>query len=123
MLGDAAIDQPQVPVDLPTYEEGVGRGADADERWNADLLARLADGRPHVLTIHAESEGGAKARLFERFLDAALAAGHRFEPLGEWLGRQPVPQSGRISRGEVTGREGWLCVREDASARVRRANA
>jgi undecaprenyl phosphate-alpha-L-ara4FN deformylase len=110
-LAGAAIDQPQVPVDLPTYDEGVRRGADADERWNADLLARLADGRPHVLTIHAESEGGAKAALFERFLDAALAAGHRFEPLGEWLARQPARETGRLVRGPVAGREGWLCVR------------
>ncbi|MEY4809934.1 MAG: hypothetical protein RI986_272, partial [Planctomycetota bacterium] len=34
--------QPQIPVDLPTYDEGVGRGAGADERWNDMLLARLA---------------------------------------------------------------------------------
>lgn len=103
--------QPQVPVDLPTYDEAAGRGADADERFNAMLLARLADGRPHVLTIHAESEGGAKAALFERFLDAALAAGHRFEPLGDWLAAQPQPGEGRVVRGTVPGREGWLCVR------------
>ena len=111
MLGAAAIDQPQVPVDLPTYDEGVGRGADADERWNAALLARLADGKPHVLTIHAESEGGAKAALFERFLDAALAKGHVFEPLGEWLARHAPREAGRLVRGSVPGREGWLCVR------------
>ena len=111
MLGGAAIDQPQVPVDLPTYDEGVGRGADADERWNAALLARLADGKPHVLTIHAESEGGAKAALFERFLDAALAKGHVFEPLGDWLARHAPRETGRLVRGSVPGREGWLCVR------------
>jgi len=103
--------QPQVPVDLPTYDEGVGRGAGADERFNEMLLARLADGAPHVLTIHAESEGGAKAALFERFLDRALAAGHRFEPLGEWLARQPAPAEGCVRRGTIPGREGWLCVR------------
>jgi hypothetical protein len=74
------------------------------------LLARLADGRPHVLTIHAESEGGAKAALFERFLDRALAAGHRFLPLGEWLAGQGAPAEGRVARGSVAGREGWLCV-------------
>lgn len=111
LLHGTPMGQPQVPVDLPTYDEGVARGAGADERWNADLLARLSDGKPHVLTIHAESEGGSKAALFERFLDAALAAGHRFEPLGDWLARQPTPQPGRVRRGTVPGREGWLCVR------------
>jgi undecaprenyl phosphate-alpha-L-ara4FN deformylase len=104
------LDQPQVPVDLPTYDEAVGRGADSDDDFNRMLLARLADGRPHVLTIHAESEGGAKAALFERFLDRALAAGHRFAPLGEWLAGQGAPAEGRVARGSVAGREGWLCV-------------
>jgi undecaprenyl phosphate-alpha-L-ara4FN deformylase len=102
--------QPQIPVDLPTYDEGVGRGAGADERWNDMLLAHLADGAPHVLTIHAESEGGAKAALFEQFLDRALAAGHQFEPLGDWLARHPAPREGRVARGTIPGREGWLCV-------------
>ena len=111
VLAGAPTGQLQVPVDLPTYDEGVGRGPGADERWNADLLARLADGRPHVLTVHAESEGGAKAALFERFLDAAIAAGHRFAPLGEWLRAAPAPGAGRVTRGTVPGREGWLCVR------------
>jgi undecaprenyl phosphate-alpha-L-ara4FN deformylase len=110
-LAGTPIDQPQVPVDLPTFDEGVGRGPGADERWNASLLARLADGKPHVLTIHAESEGGAKAALFKRFLDAALAAGHRFEPLGAWLARHPPAEAGRLVHGSVAGREGWLCTR------------
>lgn len=110
-LAGTPIDQPQVPVDLPTYDEGVGRGSGADERWNESLLARLADGEPHVLTIHAESEGGSKAALFERFLDAALSAGHRFEPLGAWLARHAPSGAGRLARGTIAGREGWLCTR------------
>jgi undecaprenyl phosphate-alpha-L-ara4FN deformylase len=111
LLAGAPIDQPQVPVDLPTYDEGVGRGSGADEQWNRSLLERLADGKPHVLTIHAESEGGAKAALFERFLDAALAAGHRFEPLGAWLARHEPRDAARLVHGQVRGREGWLCTR------------
>ena len=111
LLAGAPIDQPQVPVDLPTYDEGVGRGSGADEQWNRSLLERLADGKPHVLTIHAESEGGAKAALFERFLDAALAAGHRFEPLGSWLARHQPRDAARLVHGQVRGREGWLCTR------------
>jgi undecaprenyl phosphate-alpha-L-ara4FN deformylase len=111
LLAGAPIEQPQVPVDLPTYDEGVGRGTGADERWNRAMLDRLADGKPHVLTIHAESEGGAKAALFERFLDAALAAGHRIEPLGAWLARHPPSGTGRLVHGTIAGREGWLCTR------------
>ena len=111
LLAGTPLDQPQVPVDLPTYDEGVGRGSGADDRWNQSLLARISDGKPHVLTIHAESEGGAKAALFERFLDAALAAGHWFEPLGSWLARNPPRDSARLMHGQVQGREGWLCTR------------
>jgi undecaprenyl phosphate-alpha-L-ara4FN deformylase len=110
--------QPQVPVDLPTYDEGVGRGAGADAAWNDRLLELISDGTPHVLTIHAESEGGAKAALFEDFLARALARGHAFEPLGEWLARHstdPLPQCSLVP-GHVPGREGWLCTRGGATA-------
>jgi len=106
--------QVQVPVDLPTYDEAIGTLVGDDEAFNAMLLARLADGAPHVLTIHAESEGGAKAALFEEFLDRAAAEGHRFEPLGRWLDRQPTIAAARLGRGEVAGREGWLGVVEPA---------
>ena len=111
------LEQPQVPVDLPTYDEAIGTLVADDEAFNAMLLARLADGADHVLTIHTESEGGAKATLFERFLDAALADGHAFEPLGTWLDRQPRPQLGRVAKGSVPGREGWLAVGESIARR------
>jgi undecaprenyl phosphate-alpha-L-ara4FN deformylase len=113
------LDQPQVPVDLPTYDEAIGTLVGDDEAFNAMLLERLGDGRPHVLTIHTESEGGAKAALFERFLDAAIAEGHRFEPLGAWLDARIAPSTplpnGRIAKGSVPGREGWLAIGESAS--------
>ncbi len=107
----APINQPQVPVDLPTYDEGVRGGAGADARWNDTLLDLISDGKPHVLTIHAESEGGSKRELFAQFLDRAISLGHQFEPLCDWLARQPAPQPGVITKGSIAGREGWLCVR------------
>jgi len=102
------VRQPQVPVD-----QIGGRGEGADAAWNERLLSMISDGKPHVLTIHAESEGGSKGALFEDFLARAIAQGHSFEPLGEWLGRHapdPLP-SGALASGQVPGREGWLCVR------------
>ena len=112
IVAGAPLSQPQVPVDVPTYDEGVGRGADADVQWNSKMLAALADGKPHVLTIHAESEGGAKAILFEDFLDRALAKGHSFEPLCDWMGRQSDPPRASIAKGQVAGRDDWVCVRQ-----------
>ncbi len=121
VIGEGAdrrqLEQTQVPVDLPTYDEAIGTLVADDEAFNAMLLARLSDGAPHVLTIHTESEGGAKADLFEHFLDAAIAQGHTFEPLGTWLDRQPPPQPGRVAKGTVPGREGWLAVGESAPPR------
>ena len=111
IVNGAPIDQPQVPVDLPTYDEGVGRGAGADAAWNQALLTRISDGNPHVLTIHAESEGGSKTALFTQFLDRAIAAGHRFEPLSDWIGRQAPPKPSAIAKGTIAGREGWVCTR------------
>ncbi|MSR29128.1 MAG: 4-deoxy-4-formamido-L-arabinose-phosphoundecaprenol deformylase [Phycisphaerales bacterium] len=105
-----AIDQPQIPVDLPTYDEGFAGSSRSDASWNDLLLARIGDDKPHVLTIHAESEGGSKASVFEEFLDRALASGHFFEPLRDWLARHPPSGEGSIVKGTVPGREGWVGV-------------
>ncbi len=111
LVAGGSINQFQVPVDLPTYDEGVGRGAGADARWNETLLRLIDDGKPHVLTIHAEGEGGSKADLFADFLDRALAIGHTFEPLCDWMGRQPSGVDATLDRGNVPGRDDWVCVR------------
>ena len=109
-LGSEIGTQPQVPVDLPTYDESVGRDGMDDAGWNSFLLSKINDGKPHVLTIHAESEGGVKARLFEDFLENALSHGHRFTTLGNWLGDHSELAPDRIHRGEILGREGWLAT-------------
>ena len=108
MVDGEVLEQVQVPVDLPTYDECAGRKGVNDTGWNRMLLDRIDDGKPHVLTIHAESEGGVKSELFDSFLAEAIARGHRFLPLGEWLAEQPPPQPGVITPDEVPGREGWL---------------
>ncbi len=107
-----AIAQPQVPVDLPTLDEACldAGGGGVGARFNDSLLARLADGAPHVLTVHAESEGGVHSALFESFLNRAIAAGHRFVPLSDWLAANPAASERSIAKGQVPGREGWLCV-------------
>jgi undecaprenyl phosphate-alpha-L-ara4FN deformylase len=109
LVKGSPLDQPQVPVDLPTFDEGWDRST-GDASWNESLLECLADGAPHVLTIHAESEGGAKRALFEQFLDRAMADGHRFTTLRDWL-REHQPQGARsLAKGRVAGREGWVCT-------------
>ena len=78
-------------MDLPTYDEAILPKENRDEVWNAHLMRLISDGKPHVLTVHAESEGGAKSACFEAFLDQALAAGHTFAPLSCMLETQTRP--------------------------------
>jgi undecaprenyl phosphate-alpha-L-ara4FN deformylase len=110
LVGGAPLQQPQVPVDLPTFDEAAQPGARGDAQWNEQLLDRLSDGQPHVLTVHAESEGGAKARLFDDFLSRAAAQGAAFGTLGSWLASQPLGEPAALTAGHVAGREGWVCV-------------
>ncbi len=102
---------PQVSVNLPTWDEVVGRDGVTDSNFNEYLMGCLRRDGFDVLTIHAESEGGVKARLFEDFLDRALADGLNIVPLST-LVESNVP-TGQLGRGVVPGREGWVAVRED----------
>ncbi len=111
-LGEIRGTQTQVPVDLPTYDECVGRDGIDDAGWNSLLLSRIDDGKPHVLTIHAESEGGVKSELFNDCLSEAVSRGHRFTTLGDWLEGYSEIGCGQIKRGEIPGREGWLATTE-----------
>lgn len=109
-IEDKVSTQAQIPVDLPTYDESVGRDGMDDAGWNSFLLSKIADGKPHVLTIHAESEGGVKSKLFEDFITKAISQGHCFSTLGDWLATHSELGTGRIQKGEIPGREGWLAT-------------
>ena len=61
----------EIPSDLASLEEDTAPGA------AARVLSPLADGRDHVLPVHAEIEGGHWQGAFARLLDAAQDAGAR----------------------------------------------
>ena len=100
---------PQICVNLPTWDEAVGADGIDDANFNDHLRSCMREDDLDVLTIHAESEGGAKAELFERFLDQFIADGGEVVPLGDLLPSDPEP--GTLERGHVPGRDGWLAVR------------
>ncbi len=115
-VGGRLLAAPQVPVTLPTYDELIGRDGVTDAAYNDALLARLAPGRLNVLTIHAEVEGLARAGLFERFLEHALERGCAFVPLGGLVPADPTAlPPGRIVKGYVPGRDGWVAVQAPAA--------
>ncbi|MFE8070250.1 4-deoxy-4-formamido-L-arabinose-phosphoundecaprenol deformylase [Marinobacteraceae bacterium S3BR75-40.1] len=106
---------PQIPVDLPTYDEVVGPRVKPDE-FNRFILDRLQQGSNHVYTIHAEVEGIALAAQFDLLLREAARQGIAFKPLGELLPEDPATlPAGRIVRGTLAGREGWLGCKSPTS--------
>lgn len=110
LVEGCALDQPQVPCTLPTYDEVIGRNGITDMNYNAYILSCIRPGDLNVLTIHAEVEGIARLGMFETFLEAAVRRGVAPAPLGECLGdRRQLPVCPLV-RGEAEGREGWVAV-------------
>ena len=110
LLSDGSVGAPQIPVDLPTFDEVVGPSVAAKD-FNAFILDRFRPDNLNVYTIHAEVEGILMAEDFRRLLADARQRDINFQPLGdllpEFLNTLPV---GRVQRGALEGREGWLGV-------------
>jgi undecaprenyl phosphate-alpha-L-ara4FN deformylase len=100
----------QIPVDLPTYDEVVGADL-ASRDFNRFILDRFKPDGLNVYTIHAEVEGILLADDFRQLLAQARDRNIHFCPLGELLPEDldSLPTA-RLSRGTLSGREGWLGV-------------
>ena len=106
--GDRILNQPQVPVTLPTWDEVAGEVS--DDRYNDYMLDLMRPDHDEVLTIHAEAEGMSKADLFGDFLDRVEATGRKVVPLGALVGDPDTLPTGSIEQCEIEGREGWVAV-------------
>ena len=79
-----------------------------------DRLSTPPQVAPHVYTIHAEVEGIVMADQFDALLAEAHARGIRIVPLGSLLPPDPAQlDAGRLVRGTLPGREGWLGCKAD----------
>ena len=105
------LEQLQIPVTLPTYDEALGRDGVTDENYNEFQISLLKPEQLNVLTIHAEAEGGRCAGMFEEYLRRVLELGYRVVPLGTVAAevRESAPE-GRMELKEFPGREGVLAV-------------
>ncbi|TDV58024.1 undecaprenyl phosphate-alpha-L-ara4FN deformylase [Pseudomonas graminis] len=110
MLADGALGTPQIPVDLPTYDELVSPQLDT-RTFNDDILRRFEASRLNVYTVHAEVEGIVMAPAFRALLSEAKTRSIEFQTLGALLpdSLDQLP-SGHLVRGALRGREGWLGV-------------
>ncbi|MDX9663543.1 4-deoxy-4-formamido-L-arabinose-phosphoundecaprenol deformylase [Pseudomonas sp. P5_152] len=109
-LADGSLGTPQIPVDLPTFDEVVGPLVTADG-FNPFILDRFSPSQLNVYTVHAEVEGILMAEHFRQLLVQARARDIHFRPLGNLLPEtlDSLP-AGRVLRGTLAGREGWLGV-------------
>jgi undecaprenyl phosphate-alpha-L-ara4FN deformylase len=112
LLADGRPGTPQIPVDLPTFDEVVGPQLTPDA-FNEYLLRQFKPDRLNVYTIHAEVEGIVMAGQFRRLLSEASLNDVQFRPLGELLpqGAHTLPK-GHLVRGALPGREGWIGVQQ-----------
>lgn len=108
---------PQIPVTLPTYDELIGRNGVTPSDYNGKLLSLFRKDGLNVLTIHAEVEGISCAAMFEDFLLDAKHSGWNFVPLGEILRDYTEITTSKIRKGEIPGREGWVCVQDPGESR------
>ena len=107
VVNGEALAQPQVPTDLPTYDEVIGRDGVSEANYNEHMLTLFRDDRLNILTIHAEVEGIACADLFADFVTGALERGVAFVPLGEYVRDAPARRAAVVAK-RVPGREGWV---------------
>ncbi|WP_459077334.1 4-deoxy-4-formamido-L-arabinose-phosphoundecaprenol deformylase [Metapseudomonas sp. CR3202] len=109
-LADGSLGTPQIPVNLPTFDEVVGPQLPASG-FNDFILRRFVDRALNVYTIHAEVEGILMAKQFRQLLQRARHNDIRFQPLGWLLPDDPATlPAGQVVRGDLAGREGWLGV-------------
>jgi undecaprenyl phosphate-alpha-L-ara4FN deformylase len=112
LLADGQPGTPQIPVDLPTFDEVVGLQI-GPEAFNDYLLGQFKADHLNVYTVHAEVEGIVMAGQFRQLLSQASLKGVEFQPLGELLppSLRSISQ-GHLVRGALAGREGWLGVQQ-----------
>jgi undecaprenyl phosphate-alpha-L-ara4FN deformylase len=116
VVGGVKLDQPQVPVTLPTYDEAVGRNGVSGDNYNDHLLSLLSEGGLNVLTIHAEVEGNMCLEMFDDFIRRARSQGHELVPLCRILEETAGIGTAGMALRTIPGREGLVaCQAQEGS--------
>jgi peptidoglycan/xylan/chitin deacetylase (PgdA/CDA1 family) len=112
----------EIPTTLPTLDELLGLNQCTVEDFYALILSRLENGKPQVLTLHAELEGGPFREAFANFLDLCLAREVAFFLLVDWAQellqrREDLPVA-PIYQGRLPGRAGTVSRQGALEARA-----
>ncbi len=101
---------PQFPTTLPTLDELIGLDGVTVQNVADALLARTAEPRDHVFTLHAELEGMKLAPVFEQLLEGWKAQGYELCAMRDLVnGTEPakLPMHSIVD-APVPGRSGAL---------------
>jgi len=106
----------QIPTNLPTLDELLGRSAFPLATLDEYYLSVLRDDVVNVLTIHAEIEGMKYLHFFERFLKKAKQQAIQFQTLQTTAEhclahRASIPVC-ELRQGTVDGRSGTVAILE-----------
>ena len=112
----------EIPTTLPTLDELVGFHRCTPADFFDLILARLENGRPQVLTLHAELEGGPFLADFAAFLDRCRDREVAFFRLADWAReldkhRQDLPAA-PVYQGRLPGRAGTVSRQGAEEARA-----
>ena len=110
------LTQPQIPVNLPTYDEIIGRDGITSSNYNDHLLSLIKPGKMNLLTIHAEVEGIVCHKMFDEFLQKAATQNIIVCPTGDLLKDAAELPTDRIMPRVLPGREGWIAFQESNAA-------
>jgi hypothetical protein len=111
----------EIPTTLPTLDELLGFHGCRPQDFTRLVLSRLEGGRPQVLTIHAEMEGGPFLGEFARLLSRCREREVEFFRLEDWareLLREPdsLPVA-QVNSQRLPGRAGRVSCQGPQEAR------
>jgi len=110
----------EIPTTLPTLDELLGFNGCRPQDFTELVLSRLARGRPQVLTIHAELEGGPYRQEFTRLLRRCRQNRVEFFRLEDWareLLQEPAALPvAAVSSRRLPGRAGRVSCQEAPEA-------
>ncbi|HEX4044579.1 MAG TPA: polysaccharide deacetylase family protein [Gammaproteobacteria bacterium] len=113
-VGDRVFNTLQIPTNLPTLDELIGRPEYPLAQLTDFYLSRLREDTPNIFTTHAEIEGMKYLAWFKAFLQKAQANQVKFIKVEEiaqqfLADRTQVPICD-LAQGEIDGRSGTLAL-------------
>lgn len=115
-IGDVVFNTLQIPTNLPTLDELLGRPEYPLDQLTDFYLSRLVASAVNVFTIHAEVEGMKYLAWFRDFLQRARAQQVEFikvvDVARECLNHRDQVPVCELIQGEVDGRSGTMAVQK-----------